>query len=80
MLGSIGSIIYNDLLPDKISCALQDNDVEYLSLKIDDSLADIPWELMNDGKDLFCMKYSIGCEIDLKKTGDCISKKKSDSF
>lgn len=74
MLGSIGSIIY-DLLPDKIAYALQDNDVEYLSLKIDDSLADIPWELMNDGRDFFCMKYSIGREIDVKKQGDCTSKK-----
>jgi len=62
-LSAGGSFIYENLLPKIISSALKNSEIEYLSLHIDDSLADIPWELMNDGKDFFCMKYAIGRRI-----------------
>lgn len=55
-----GSFIYTRLFPESISSVLKNSDVQYLCLNIDDTLAGIPWELMYDGKEFFCMKYSIG--------------------
>lgn len=66
-LSAIGFFIYENLLPKKISSLLKNSDKGYFSLKIDDSLVDIPWELMYDGKDFFCMKYAIGRRINFEK-------------
>ena len=66
-LSALCFYIYKNLLPKKISSIIKDSEIGYLSLKIDDSLADIPWELMNDDEDFFCMKYAMGRRINFEK-------------
>jgi CHAT domain-containing protein len=65
MLNALGNFIHNNLLPKNIAYSLINSKIDSLSLKVDDSLADIPWELINDGSDFLCMKYSIGRTYEL---------------
>lgn len=73
-----GSYIYENLLPQRISSNLKEAEVKYLYLNIDDSLVDIPWELMNDGEEFFCLKYALGRRVPVKRSQDPYSISKED--
>lgn len=72
VLTELGTFIYHNLLPPQIANILLNNEVHYLSLKIGNSLNDIPWELMFDGDNFFIMKYAIGRIVNSKTQIDVL--------
>ncbi|MGA1863527.1 MAG: CHAT domain-containing protein [bacterium] len=59
-LREIGQILYNELFSMNVKEALKNTNAEYLSLKIDDQLVQIPWELLYDGKQFLCQRFHMG--------------------
>jgi len=55
-----GALLADILLPDKIKDILTNSDAEFLKLKIEDNLVQIPWEYLYVGDSFLCLKFSIG--------------------
>jgi len=64
-----GQLLWNYLLSRQIKERLKSSSACNLTLSIDEELIGIPWELLHDGTDFLCLKYSLGR---LVRTGeDC---------
>ncbi|MGA1795422.1 MAG: CHAT domain-containing protein [bacterium] len=59
-LEEIGQHLYDSLLPLPIKERLASTESRNLFLLIDDSLVGIPWEILYDGEEFFCLRYNIG--------------------
>ena len=59
-LREIGQVLYDELFSLSIKEKLAKTEAEYLILRIDDQLVQIPWELLNDGQKFLCQRFSMG--------------------
>jgi class 3 adenylate cyclase/tetratricopeptide (TPR) repeat protein len=59
-LREIGQMLYNELFSSNVKETLKNTNAKYLSLKIDDQLVQIPWELLYDGKQFLCRRFHMG--------------------
>jgi class 3 adenylate cyclase/CHAT domain-containing protein len=59
-LKEYGSLLYDELIPLQVKERIAKTEEKNLMLAIDDNLVHIPWELLYDGKDFFCQRFSIG--------------------
>jgi len=59
-LREIGQLLYDDLLTFDVKEMLRNSLADTLIVKIDDRLIHIPWELLYDGQDFFCLRFNMG--------------------
>lgn len=59
-LREVGKALYEDLVTPSIKDKIRNTDAQCLLLNLDDKLVQIPWELMNDGSQFFCQRFSMG--------------------
>jgi class 3 adenylate cyclase/CHAT domain-containing protein len=59
-LREIGQVLYDELLTFSVKETLRSSRSDTLILKIDDQLVHIPWELLYDGRQFLCLRFSMG--------------------
>ncbi|MCK4486072.1 MAG: CHAT domain-containing protein [Desulfobacterales bacterium] len=59
-LREIGQVLHDELFSLSVKEKLRKTKAEYLSLKIDDQLVHVPWELLNDGRQFLCQRFNMG--------------------
>ncbi|MGA1792245.1 MAG: CHAT domain-containing protein [bacterium] len=64
----IGQSLFDQLLTLKIKKLLYSTRCKEIILKIDGNLVQIPWELLYDGSQFLCQKFSIGRVVTTKQT------------
>lgn len=59
-LREIGQVFSDDLFPHNVKEMIRNTQSEHLIISLDDQLIQIPWELINDGRQFLCQKFSMG--------------------
>jgi hypothetical protein len=59
-IARLGEFAHGQLLPDTLDINVRRSRVDHIRLNIDESLIDLPWELIHDGEDFLCTKYALG--------------------
>jgi len=59
-LQSTGHLLYDAVLTDDVKKKLSSTSAGELILRLDDSLVHIPWELLYDGRQFLCQRFSMG--------------------
>jgi CHAT domain-containing protein/cytochrome c-type biogenesis protein CcmH/NrfG len=59
-LREIGQVFHDELFSLGVKEKLSRTTAEFLKLKIDDQLVHVPWELLNDGHQFLCQRFSMG--------------------
>jgi tetratricopeptide (TPR) repeat protein len=65
-----GAALYSQLLTPAIQARLRASTATELFLYIDDALVQIPWELLFDGQDFLCRRFSMGCLVSTQQALD----------
>lgn len=80
-LKKAGQRLYDELLSPKAKNSLRNTLSDTLVLYMDDRLVHIPWELLFDGEEFLCLKFSIGRIVSTRQNITGIQKRgKGDSF
>jgi CHAT domain-containing protein/uncharacterized protein YaaW (UPF0174 family) len=56
-------LLYDSFLPQKVKRKISESHAENIIFYIDESLVHIPWELLHDGKEFLCLKFSVGRNV-----------------
>jgi len=59
-LRDVGQVLFDELLTAKAKAALRGARVQDVVFTIEDSLVQIPWELLHDGEQFLCQKFNMG--------------------
>ncbi|MCP3871822.1 MAG: CHAT domain-containing protein [Desulfobacteraceae bacterium] len=59
-LKRIGQTLYDEMFSLNVKEKIKHTKAEYLSLKIDDQLVHIPWELLHDGQEFLSLRFNMG--------------------
>lgn len=59
-LKHMGQMLRDSLLTPSVKQRLEQSTADHLVLSLDEHLIHIPWELLHDGKDFLCQKFSMG--------------------
>lgn len=59
-LKKCGQLLFDLLIPPQAKAKLADTSATVLTLRLDDSLVHIPWELLYDGREFLCRRFAIG--------------------
>lgn len=70
-LFAAGRLLGDELLPKSVKDALSETEVDYLILRLDDRLVQIPWELIVVADTFLCLRFNMGR---LVKTRQPVSK------
>lgn len=62
-LKKTGQLLYDELLTKQVKNKLSKSAFSNLILSIDEQLVSIPWELLYNGEDFLCLKFSLGRSI-----------------
>jgi len=57
---ALGEIFWRQALPESVRVRLETTEREFLRLHLDDSLADLPWELLHDGHAFLGLRFALG--------------------
>ena len=63
-----GQALYDELFTPKVKDLLRSASNDTLVLYLDDQLVHIPWELLFDGDDFLCLKFSVGRIVSTKQS------------
>ena len=66
-LKEVGGLLFDELIPREIKETLLKTTQRNVVISIDDTLVQIPWELLYDGKDFLCQRFSIGRSVKTKQ-------------
>jgi class 3 adenylate cyclase/CHAT domain-containing protein len=66
-LKELGGLMFDELIPVNVKDKLIQTSQENLLISIDDKLVYIPWELLYDGKDFLCQRFSIGRSVSTRQ-------------
>ncbi|MGA1866947.1 MAG: CHAT domain-containing protein [bacterium] len=66
-LQQIGRVLYNEIFSLSIKAELENSPSSDLIFRIDNSLVQIPWELLFDGRQFLCEKFNIGRMVKTKQ-------------
>lgn len=66
-LKEYGRLLFDELIPLQLKEKLMKTEEKHLMISIDDKLVHIPWELLYDGKDFLCQRFSIGRTVSTKQ-------------
>ncbi|MCP4717483.1 MAG: CHAT domain-containing protein, partial [Deltaproteobacteria bacterium] len=67
-LRSAGQSLFNSLLGESARAQLRSASVDDLIFHIEDSLVQIPWELLYDGEQFLCLKFNMGRIVKTRQT------------
>jgi len=67
-LRELGGLLFDQLVPVEIKDRLRSSGQQNLMLNIDDQLVHIPWELLYDGKEFLCHRFSVGRSVSTQQT------------
>jgi len=56
----IGQVFSDDLFTHGVKEKIRSTKAEHLTISLDDQLVQIPWELLHDGKEFLCQRFSMG--------------------
>lgn len=73
-LKELGGLLYDELLPHPVKERIADVGTRNLIVSIDDQLVHIPWELLFDGKEFLCQRFSIGRTVRTRQSVSTISR------
>ncbi|TAN38347.1 MAG: CHAT domain-containing protein [Nitrospirae bacterium] len=73
-LKEVGGLLFDELIPQEIKGKLLQTEQKHLSISIDDTLVQIPWELLYDGRDFLCQRFSIGRSVSTKQPVSAVSR------
>ena len=59
-LREVGQVFRDELLTSGIKDKIQESKAEHLTINVDDQLVQIPWELLHDGQQFLCQRFSMG--------------------
>ena len=59
-LKEIGQVFSDDLFTHNVKEMIKNTRSEHLIISLDDQLVQIPWELIHDGRQFLCQKFSMG--------------------
>ncbi len=59
-LKEAGRLLFDELLPHNIKNELSTTGADYLILNLDEHLVHIPWELLCNGEEFLCQRFSMG--------------------
>jgi hypothetical protein len=62
-LKELGGLLFNELIPVNVKDKIIKTSQKNLLISIDDKLVYIPWELLYDGKDFLCQRFSVGRSV-----------------
>ncbi len=71
-----GRELFDSALSERVRARLRETTCSYLRLHVEDSLAHVPWELLNDGKSYLCLQFATGRVVAALDDG----QEKSDSL
>ncbi|MBI5055716.1 MAG: CHAT domain-containing protein [Nitrospirae bacterium] len=66
-LKDFGRLMFDELIPVSVKDKLIKTRVKNLMVNIDDSLVFVPWELLFDGKEFLCRRFSLGRSVSTKQ-------------
>ncbi|MBF0564724.1 MAG: CHAT domain-containing protein [Nitrospirae bacterium] len=66
-LKEVGNKLYNLLVPEKTKDKIKKTSFNTMALNIDESLINIPWELLYDGNEFFCNRFNMGRVISTRR-------------
>jgi CHAT domain-containing protein len=66
-LKDLGRLLFDELIPMAIKESLIRTDKKNLMISVDDWLVHVPWELLHDGKEFLCLRFSIGRSVSTKQ-------------
>jgi class 3 adenylate cyclase len=67
-LREYGGLLFDELIPVRVKERLAAVKDRHLLISIDDNLVHIPWELLFDGSDFFCRKFSMGRTVSTRQS------------
>jgi CHAT domain-containing protein len=59
-LKKVGKLFYDQLLPQSVKRRLKETKFDHLIIVMDEKLASVPWELLYDGEQFFCLRFNLG--------------------
>jgi CHAT domain-containing protein/tetratricopeptide (TPR) repeat protein len=71
-LKKTGRFLWDHLLTRQVKDRLVSGVIKELVLSLDEELIDIPWELLYDGNEFFCLKYNLGRVVRTKEQPRCL--------
>jgi len=73
-LKDYGKLMFDELIPSAIKEKLIKTNKKNLMISIDDKLVYIPWELLFDGKEFFCQRFSIGRSVSTQQQVSAVAR------
>ncbi|RJQ49791.1 MAG: CHAT domain-containing protein [Nitrospiraceae bacterium] len=73
-LKDYGKLLCDELVPPAIKEQLIKTSEQNLMISIDDELVYIPWELLYDGKNFFCQRFSMGRSVKTQQQVSAVSR------
>jgi class 3 adenylate cyclase len=73
-LKDYGRLMFDELVPVAIKEKLLKTNEKNLMINIDDRLVSIPWELLYDGKEFLCQRFSIGRSVSTKQQVSVVAR------
>lgn len=67
-LKELGGLLFDELVPVEFKEKIKRTGESNLMLNIDDRLVHIPWELLYDGRDFLCQRFSMGRSVSTRQT------------
>jgi len=77
-LRNVGQALYEEISTPRLKQELKQTNVQDLIINIDDSLVQIPWELLYDGKEFFCQRFNMGRIVKTKQKIVSLSERSMD--
>ena len=67
-LKEMGQTFRDELFTSNIKKKIRESKAEHLTINLDDQLVQIPWELLHDGKQFLCQRFSMGRLVKTRQT------------
>ncbi len=75
-LKKTGQLLYDQLLTFEVKEKLQGLRPHHLLFSMDEKLVQIPWELLFDGEEFLCLKYSLGRSVRTRQKSHTLSSRR----
>ncbi|MDF1561643.1 MAG: CHAT domain-containing protein [Deltaproteobacteria bacterium] len=66
---TLGELLWNGALPASVRARLETTERGFLRLQVDEAFADVPWELLHDGRTFLGLRFAVGRVIATSATG-----------
>jgi class 3 adenylate cyclase/CHAT domain-containing protein len=67
-LREIGQVLSDDFFTQNVKDKIRETNANHLVFNLDDQLVQVPWELLHDGRQFLCQKFSMGRLVRTKQS------------